>query len=241
MVKRTIIPITLTCALLLTGMDTKPMIFRPELETYKGKSEVVRNAVTIPQKEKSDYWKDYIEFLTDPMKKVDIPKEEQEVGENTENDRTGDPRGVEDTSTEADAGADIGEPDSPGVDGEILESYLDGADGNESNDVGDGEATEAETLTYAGEWTITFYCDCPECCGQWSGMNSTASGQPPIPWYTVAAGYSYPFGTILYIDGFGYFEVMDRGVSDGWADIFVNNHGEIPSYGMTTTSVYIVG
>lgn len=107
----------------------------------------------------------------------------------------------------------------------------------------DAETTSAyeESLTYVGAWVVTFYCDCAECVGQYAGMNMTASGREPIPWYTVATGSSYPFGTVLYIDGFGYFEVMDRGVGDGWADIYVSSHGEIPSYGMTTADVYIVG
>lgn len=101
--------------------------------------------------------------------------------------------------------------------------------------------TYEESLTYVGDWTITFYCDCAECVGQYAGLMQTASGNTPSAWYTVAAGYSYPFGTELYIEGLGYFVVQDRGVPDGWADIYVNDHSEIPSYGMTTASVYIVG
>ena len=129
------------------------------------------------------------------------------------------------------------ESDAVGYDGEDVDHY-------EENTVDIivelEETAPTETLTYAGAWTITFYCDCEQCVGQYAGMNMTASGLEPIPWYTVATGSSYPFGTVLYIDGFGYFEVMDRGVGDGWADIFVSHHGEIPSYGMTTADVYIV-
>lgn len=102
------------------------------------------------------------------------------------------------------------------------------------------ELAPATNMTYAGDWTITFYCDCAECVGQYAGMNMTASGNAPIPWYSVAAGSSYPFGTRLYIEGFGEFVVYDRGVPDGWADIYVSSHAEIPSYGMTTAAVYIL-
>ena len=110
----------------------------------------------------------------------------------------------------------------------------------ESEPESDSETTESNALIYAGDWTVTFYCPCVQCCGQWSGMNTTASGRTPVPWYTVATSSDIPFGTVLYIEGFGYFEVMDRGVGSQWADIYVSSHGEIPGYGMTTASVYIV-
>lgn len=100
---------------------------------------------------------------------------------------------------------------------------------------------EEETLTYLGAYTISFYCNCEQCCGQFAWMNMTASGREPLPWYTVASGSDLPFGTRLYVSGFGYFEVMDRGVPSGWLDVYVNDHSEIPSYGITTADVYIVG
>lgn len=106
-------------------------------------------------------------------------------------------------------------------------------------DSGTAEAYEPD-LTYLGEFRITFYDLCPECTGPWYGMNTTASGRDPVAWWTVAAGPSLPFGTLIYIEGFGTFEVMDRGVADGQLDILVNNHSEIPSYGMTITSVYLM-
>lgn len=106
-------------------------------------------------------------------------------------------------------------------------------------DSGTTEAYEPD-LIYAGEWVVTFYCDCAQCVGQYAGMMMTASGNVPQAGWTVAAGPSYPFGTILEIEGFGTYEVQDRGVSDGCVDIYVNDHSEIPSYGMTTASVYLI-
>lgn len=105
-------------------------------------------------------------------------------------------------------------------------------------DSGTAEANEP-ALTFLGDFVVTFYDLCPECTGPWYGMNTTASGRDPVPWYTVAAGPSLPFGTVIYIEGFGTFEVMDRGVADGCIDILVNDHSEIPGYGMTTASVYL--
>ena len=93
-------------------------------------------------------------------------------------------------------------------------------------------------MEYLGDWTISFYCNCSQCCGSWSG-GPTASGAMPTPWYTVATG-DLPFGTILYIDGLGTFEVQDRGTSYGWADVFVSDHGEALANGLQTRAVYIV-
>lgn len=147
----------------------------------------------------------------------------------------------------ADNGAEQGTDADLGSSAEVGAEYGEDSDGVVENVITDEEPyyaeetyVEEEYLTYLGDYTISFYDTCVECCGSWSAYNTTASGREPIPWYTVASGSSLPFGTRLYIEGFGEFEVMDRGVSDGWIDILVNNHSEIPSYGITTASVYII-
>ena len=94
-----------------------------------------------------------------------------------------------------------------------------------------------DSLIYQGDFTVTFYDDCEECCGR-AGA-TTASGVYPTAGHTIAAD-GYEFGTVLYIEGFGYYVVEDRGVPYGWIDIFVNDHSEVPSYGITTASVYLV-
>lgn len=90
-------------------------------------------------------------------------------------------------------------------------------------------------MTYLGEYTVTFYCPCPEHCNG----SLTASGQEAIPWGSVACA-DLPFGTTVYIEGFGNFTVLDRGVGSGCIDIFVGHHSEIPSYGTTSASTYIL-
>ena len=90
-------------------------------------------------------------------------------------------------------------------------------------------------MTYLGEYTVTFYCPCPEHCNG----TLTASGQEGIPWGSVACA-DLPFGTTVYIEGLGEFTVLDRGVGSGCMDIFVGYHDEIPEYGMTTASTYIL-
>ena len=76
------------------------------------------------------------------------------------------------------------------------------------------------------EWTnyqLTFYCSCQQCSGEWG--SSTASGMELIPYMTCASDGSYPFGTKIYIDGFGELTVVDRGggVHGNILDVFVGN------------------
>lgn len=96
---------------------------------------------------------------------------------------------------------------------------------------------DAPDREYIGDWTISFYCNCEICCGQRSG-GATASGVMPSAWWTAATG-DLPFGTILYVDGLGTFEVQDRGTEYGWLDVFVSDHNEAINLGLQTRPVYI--
>ena len=100
------------------------------------------------------------------------------------------------------------------------------------------ETEESGSMEYLGEWTISFYCNCEACCGQWSG-GATASGTMPEAWWTAATS-DLPFGTTLYVDGLGTFEVQDRGTEYGWLDVFVSSHDEALANGLQSHSVYIV-
>lgn len=92
---------------------------------------------------------------------------------------------------------------------------------------------------YLGKYTITGYTPkCKHCCGSSKGI--TASGVQAIPGYTVAADKSIPFGTTLYIEGYGYYVVEDRGVGSKHIDIAANNHEECYALTDTAVNVYIV-
>lgn len=216
------------CAVWLT-MAAEPVTVvadHPALEPIEAESETVtalKRAQSVSERTTATF-SDYVDYLTISM---------QTWAEEAINGRGcyEDPES-EDTNSGGDASEiylDSSEPDTSGA--EEPEPEYQGYD----------EEPYQETLVYAGEWVVTFYDLCPECTGPWYGMNTTASGRDPVSWYTVAAGPSLPFGTVIYIEGFGTFEVMDRGVSDGALDILVNNHSEIPSYGVITKSVYIIG
>ena len=98
---------------------------------------------------------------------------------------------------------------------------------------------EDPVLTYVGNWTISFYCPCELCCGEWA-TGCTASGVLATEWHTVATDM-FPFGTELYVDGLGYFVVEDLGVSGEWLDVFVNDHQEALNLGLQYRDVYVVG
>lgn len=102
------------------------------------------------------------------------------------------------------------------------------------------EEITSPQLTYLGQYRITFYDNCPACCGQWAYMGITNSGAPCRANHTIACGPEIPFGTIIYIEGLGTYVCEDRGVPSGCVDIYVNNHGEIPSWGVGYFNCYIV-
>ena len=127
-------------------------------------------------------------------------------------------------------------PDAAGYQGEPEEDREDLAGAEETAEP-DGDAADP-VLTYVGNWTISFYCPCEICCGDFA-TGCTASGVAATPWHTVATS-GLEFGTQLYIDGLGYFVVEDRGTEYGWADVFVGDHQTALDLGLQYRDVYVV-
>ena len=75
----------------------------------------------------------------------------------------------------------------------------------------------------------------------------TASGAKASSWYTIAAGKSYPMGTVVYIPYFasqpngGWFVVEDRGgaISDSRLDIYMDTVVECTNFGRRNLECYI--
>lgn len=92
------------------------------------------------------------------------------------------------------------------------------------------------TYEYVGDYRVTAFN-----YEEGGGENYyTASGEEPIPYYTVATGDEFEFGTVLFIDGLGEVEVMDRG---GFGPGIIDYHiGDSPmsSFEDRTRAVYIV-
>ena len=111
--------------------------------------------------------------------------------------------------------------------------------------VGIGQAIEqaegvqeetAPAMEYVGDYRVTAYA-------YYEGGEEnyyTASGATPVPYYTVATGDEFPFGTILFIEGIGYVEVQDRvGFSEGIIDLHIG-WDSMDSFEDRTRAVYIV-
>ena len=79
------------------------------------------------------------------------------------------------------------------------------------------------------------------------GYGKTASGAKATSWYTVAAGKSYPIGTVIYIPSMknkpngGWFVVQDRGgaISNNKLDIYMDTYNECIKFGRKSVECYI--
>ena len=113
--------------------------------------------------------------------------------------------------------------------------------------------TEAESVNdtvpemeYAGTFTLTAYCNCRKCCGKWAG-GPTASGLMPEAGRTIAVDPDViPLGTIVYIEGFGYFTAEDTGsaINGNRIDVYMGSHSEARNFadgaGSCKAEVYII-
>ena len=107
-------------------------------------------------------------------------------------------------------------------------------------------------LTSLGEYTVTAYCGCEECCGIW-GQNRTdgivyGAGMDELKQgISIATSKEFPFGTNLIIDGQEY-TVQDRIAN--WVveryegkiiDVYFSNHEEAVKFGKQIKEVYLKG
>jgi len=91
--------------------------------------------------------------------------------------------------------------------------------------------------------TVTAYCPCEECCGEWAhapmGERVMASGEPLAPYIEFgqrfcAAPPEVPFGTMIEIPGYGTVPVLDRGgaIKHNRLDVFFPTHAAALEWGV---------
>lgn len=100
---------------------------------------------------------------------------------------------------------------------------------------------EPEKEVYAGEYEITYYCPCVECCGKTDGI--TSSGTIAHDGITVAADWDIlPPGTEIYIDGIGFRTVEDKSglIKGNRLDVFLNSHTAALEAGRHMADVWII-
>ena len=138
---------------------------------------------------------------------------------------------IEENHTEEnDESQDSGEDTSDAE--ESSESTEDSSDASE--DQSSSESTNSGQGKYLGNFTLTAYCNCAQCCG--TAGNLTASGTVPAAGRTVAMA-GVPFGTQLLING-NVYTVEDLGTPYGHVDIFFDNHSDALSFGLQSAEVY---
>jgi len=106
-------------------------------------------------------------------------------------------------------------------------------------------------LVSLGEFRITAYCHCEQCCGDWSKdrptsedgklLVYTASGDLAVEGVTIAADTNIlPFGTEVIIDGNKYI-VQDRGrvIKNNRIDVYFENHQDALEFGVQYKEVFI--
>lgn len=105
----------------------------------------------------------------------------------------------------------------------------------------------------------TGYCSCGKCCnwkrnwlfrpviasgpskGQRKKVGYTASGVKAKPGTIAADTSRYPFGTIMYVEGYGYGRVEDRGsaIKGEHIDLYFKSHRDALRWGRRNTRVRV--
>ena len=91
---------------------------------------------------------------------------------------------------------------------------------------------------YLGEFTITAYCPCEDCCGRWAD-GVTASGLPAGPGIVAVDRSVIPLGSTVVIDGLKYL-AADTGVTGNHVDICMASHEDTVAHGVRTAEVWVV-
>lgn len=110
-----------------------------------------------------------------------------------------------------------------------------------------------------GRMLTTGYCPCRECCDwhrNWRGVpvydagplkgkrkavGMTASGKRAQNGTIAADSALFPFGTRMYVEGYGYGRVEDRGgaIKGNHIDLFFETHREAQQWGRRTVNVKV--
>ena len=94
-----------------------------------------------------------------------------------------------------------------------------------------------------GEYTISFYCDCPICTKTAKG-SKTANGTKPKEGRTIACdGKILKMGDIVYIETVGVRVCEDKGsaITKERIDVYMDNHDIANKMGIRKVNVYKIG
>ena len=112
------------------------------------------------------------------------------------------------------------------------------------------EVITAPEFISLGEFKLTAYCSCSECCGKWANDRPVdnagnelvygASGELLTAGYSVAVDPTViPYGTVIVINGKEY-KAQDCGgaIKDKRIDVYFNDHAEALEFGVQYAEVF---
>lgn len=89
------------------------------------------------------------------------------------------------------------------------------------------EVVSSSTPESLGEFRITYYCCCEQCCGQWAQYHKTSTGTTPRANHTIAVDPSIiPLGTHVIIFGQEYVAEDTGAFSGRTIDIYLEDHNQ---------------
>lgn len=110
------------------------------------------------------------------------------------------------------------------------------------------DKTQANEPVYIslGEFRVTAYCSCSECCEQWAanrpgGIVYGASGEVLVPHHSIAVDPNViPYGSTVYINGQAYIAQDCGGAIKGNSiDIYMASHEEAYDFGVQYLEVFM--
>lgn len=108
--------------------------------------------------------------------------------------------------------------------------------------VNEGAEVATSLGPQAEAYTVTAYCSCEICCGEWSD-GFTYSGDLAVEGITAAADLSkLPLGTVVNIEGWGERTIQDIGgaIKGNRIDLYFWNHADALAFGVQELEVTIL-